>query len=244
MNQPLDNQERAKYVIICFYITLGAYALMLVSDYMEYQLLSTRFFGMDEATANDQRQSIIGLLSLGAQIALIITFIQWFRRAYHNLHKIGERDLLTSEGWAAGAWFVPILSLFRPYQIMVEISKRTKSFVLRNDNNVEFDNSEIRISDNKSDLRIILLWWISWIVTSIASNISFQITRNGVDVDTFIYSNVVGMFSDAVGIISIIFAIKMVKSSQNDQNRLLNAWKNQKSETTSFVLHDSDEILI
>ncbi len=49
----------------------------------------------------------------------------WFRRAYFNLHQ-KVSYLSHSEGWAAGSWFVPIVNLYRPYQIMKEIYVETK----------------------------------------------------------------------------------------------------------------------
>jgi len=55
----------------------------------------------------------------------VITFIMWFRRAYFNLHQ-KVNHLSYSEGWAAGSWFVPIINLYRPYQIMKEIYIETK----------------------------------------------------------------------------------------------------------------------
>jgi hypothetical protein len=44
-------------------------------------------------------------------------FIAWFYRAYKNLRRLGVQNMRYRLGWAIGAWFVPILSLFRPKQI-------------------------------------------------------------------------------------------------------------------------------
>jgi Domain of unknown function (DUF4328) len=44
-------------------------------------------------------------------------FIWWFRRVYGNVAALGARDFRFGHGWAVGAWLVPILNLFRPFQI-------------------------------------------------------------------------------------------------------------------------------
>ena len=47
--------------------------------------------------------------------------IAWTRRLYRNLAPLGARGLRFSEGWAVGAWFVPLLNLVRPKQILNDI---------------------------------------------------------------------------------------------------------------------------
>ena len=42
-------------------------------------------------------------------------------RAYTNLHSLGMEPLRLRAGWAVGGWFVPILNLVRPKQIMSDI---------------------------------------------------------------------------------------------------------------------------
>ncbi|MPZ89353.1 MAG: DUF4328 domain-containing protein [Nitriliruptorales bacterium] len=49
-----------------------------------------------------------------------ISFIWWFRRAYGNLPALGHARH-HGVGWSIGAWFVPILNLFRPKQIAIEL---------------------------------------------------------------------------------------------------------------------------
>jgi Domain of unknown function (DUF4328) len=48
-------------------------------------------------------------------------FIAWFSRAYQNIERLGARDLRVKHGGAIWSWFVPILGLIRPKQIMNDI---------------------------------------------------------------------------------------------------------------------------
>jgi hypothetical protein len=60
----------------------------------------------------------------GEGIVLLVAavlFLLWFRRAYRNLEALGARRLRFSGGWAVGAWFVPLLSLVRPKQLLNDV---------------------------------------------------------------------------------------------------------------------------
>ena len=115
-----DNTGRSKAI---YYIMLGVIfldVLHLTSQFLQYQLLTTNggVFSEAEAQANNLRVQLVAILVLIIRLASIIVFIMWFRRAYNNLHKIGVPHLEFSEGWGAGAWFVPFINLARPYTIM------------------------------------------------------------------------------------------------------------------------------
>jgi hypothetical protein len=60
----------------------------------------------------------------GAAIAALLTllataavFITWFARVVNRLHAARPNEFRYGAGWAIGAWFVPVLNLFRPKQI-------------------------------------------------------------------------------------------------------------------------------
>ena len=54
-----------------------------------------------------------------------IVFLLWLHRCYVNLVELGARDLRFTPGWAVGYWFVPVLNLFRPKQILDELWRAT-----------------------------------------------------------------------------------------------------------------------
>lgn len=112
-----NNKLRARNLIIIFSIIFILNIIAIISDLMQYSMLnSLEGFTIEEAELNDLRQSIIGIIMFSVYVCCYILFILWFRRAYYNLHQV-VKHLEHSEGWAAGAWFVPILNFFRPYHI-------------------------------------------------------------------------------------------------------------------------------
>lgn len=155
MNTIRPNEQRANIAILMVWIVLAMEVISLFSNYFQYDLLNQVSDGnpllMDDANANDSRVQLIAVLYLMVFIVSGITFIMWFRRAYFNLHN--RVDFLEySEGWAAGSWFVPIMSLFRPFKIMKEIYQ----VLLR-----ILHKKEIKTNVSTQFLG---WWWFLWVV--------------------------------------------------------------------------------
>jgi hypothetical protein len=73
------------------------------------------------AAANDSRQAAISSLRTLTYFATAISFLAWMYQSHKTLPLLGARSLQYSPGWAIGSFFVPFLSLFRPYSVMSEI---------------------------------------------------------------------------------------------------------------------------
>jgi hypothetical protein len=250
MNRILDNKERAKNLIIGFYVMLGVYVIVLVSDIMEYQLIHGDWATLlQNADANDQRQVLIAILMFIVNVVLIVLFIQWFRRAYHNLHKAGEKNLASSEGWAAGWWFIPIANWFMPYRIMREIWDRTKNY-----GNADIDDLTGELTDNydvsadagseevsNDSVSLVNAWWAFWIISNVIANISAQIVMRTSELESIQFASLLGIISDVTGVAAIFFAVRMIKNSQIHQNRFFKAVKN--NDKSTFGISKSDDIL-
>lgn len=63
---------------------------------------------------------IVGLIAMVPMILYIVYWMMWVFRTYRNLPALGAGPLRFSPGWAVGYYFIPILHLFRPYQVMRE----------------------------------------------------------------------------------------------------------------------------
>jgi L-lactate permease len=71
--------------------------------------------------AADTRLGILALAILTTLLATAPVFVVWFQRLYRNADALGATGLRFSRGWAIGAWFVPVLNLWRPKQIADDI---------------------------------------------------------------------------------------------------------------------------
>ena len=53
----------------------------------------------------------------------VVVFLMWIHRSYRNLPALGAKELKQTPGWAVGGFFVPIMNLFHPFQVVREIWK-------------------------------------------------------------------------------------------------------------------------
>lgn len=170
------NQQRAKLAILFVWAVFGIKMIVLISDVMQYSLLKSMVNGElvteQEKIANDVREAIISLFYLVIFIGSIITFIQWFRRAYFNLGLLSN-NLSTTDGWASGAWFIPIMSLYRPYQMMKEMFIVT-NIILK---------TKVEGYKSMPSVKTVGVWWAFWIISNILGNIVAQIQLNATAVE-------------------------------------------------------------
>jgi hypothetical protein len=73
------------------------------------------------ADANDTRQQAIGAAQFALYLVTAVVFLTWVHRANRNARALGAKDMRFTPAWAVGWYFVPIMSLWRPFQAMREI---------------------------------------------------------------------------------------------------------------------------
>jgi hypothetical protein len=187
-------------------------AVMLASDYQQYQLALRMIAGANVADAelesNDARQMALGLIHFLLFIAGAIIFVIWFYRVHANLEPLGARHLIYTSGWAAGSWFVPILNLFRPVQIAQEIWRNSDP---------EAIGPGDRYRDTSGNSTLIGFWWAMWIFTNILSNISVRMAWAVNSPESLRSATVMSMVDAAVTIPAALLAIAVVSAIDSRQ---------------------------
>lgn len=121
--QPLiDTRTLAK-------LAMGAVAVSALVEAVESILLarlisdlsSMNFWKVFTIGQQMENVKVMERVSLVTSILAGIVFITWFYYSYRNLARLGKA-LNHDAGWAIGAWFVPILNMFRPYAIYAEMA--------------------------------------------------------------------------------------------------------------------------
>ncbi len=208
------NEKRSKIAIVLIWICLIVYLFSFFSSFLQYRLLTQISFGVqiaeDILEQNDTREQVIMLVTFIVNIISAVTFIQWFRRAYFNLH-ILVPNLTFTEGWAAGSWFVPMISFFRPYQIMVELYNKT----------IEKLEERKLIENQDFDISFLKLWWALWILVFVIDLKRFVISRTDI-IDSLIQNTIIDMFQCLVYIPLSLLTIKVIKEYSNFENILFN----------------------
>jgi|GEM_PF-313897 len=199
-----SNQKRSEVAVYLVAMVLGIEVISLILDLFQYELLSSASKGVvitaETANLNDISQQITAIVFLIVYAISAFTFIQWFRRAYFNLH-LKVKKVAHTESWAAGSWFVPIINLSRPFQIMKELFHKTEKLLYSS--NVDFKKTEKFV--------ILNWWWGLWITSNIVGQFVYRYTSHAETIDQFIYSTIASIFGSLIGIPLAIITIIMIK---------------------------------
>ena len=208
-----DNTARAKQIISIFWVMLGITIVDMASLAWQYMLIKDAANDLGNADmeaigVSDTLRQIVVIVNLMIFILAIVFFIMWFRRAYYNLHELPWHNARYTEGWAAGSWFVPVINLWWPYQIMVDIWRGTQN-ALRD-----------RLGEPQPTT-IIGWWWALRLISGIFGNISARVTMNADGIDELITATQLELISDVLTIPAIIVTIVMIQRTSNFEKELL-----------------------
>lgn len=192
------NDQRAKMAIVLITLVSIILIISILFDFLQIVLLKNPY-SIIEAEENDFRQQVIGILLVVFYITSVVTFIQWFRRAYFNLH-IKANNLEYTEGWAAGSWFVPIVNLFRPYRIMNELYLETQKILSQSNPKYKTIVST----------QFVGIWWTMWIISNLIDRVSTKLTLKAETIEELTTSSLVSIFSSSFTILLAGITIKVI----------------------------------
>ena len=209
-----DNTARAKQIISIFWIMVGLTITNMGALGWRYFLLTDvqanpDNIDMNMINASDTLIIVINIAHIIIVILSIFFFIMWFRRAYYNLHMLPWHNARYTEGWAAGSWFVPIINLWWPYQIMIDIWRGTQNALKE------------RLGEPQS-AAIVGWWWTLHLITSFYNNISTRIGWDAEqDIDSLLTSTKVDFIGEILSIPAIIITIMLIQRTNNFERELM-----------------------
>lgn len=209
-----DNGKRARSAIILLWIMAGIYILSALSAALQFKMWWSSFDApvhVNIVLANNARQTIMGWVAEVGMIVSAVFFIRWFRRTYRNLHVIDGSYLSYSEGWAAGAWFIPILNWVRPYRIMREICEHTSEHAGR-------INS--KYADSSKLLNLVGGWWALWIIAPIIQRAAGFMALNTIVIKLLLLATGMIFIADVMRAISALLAIRIIKKVSEAEQEL------------------------
>ena len=76
---------------------------------------------------NDRRQRLVEVLGMVLFIATAVVMFKWIYRSNHNARQLGAQGMRFTPGWAVGWFFVPVMQLWKPFQVVKEVFQASQN---------------------------------------------------------------------------------------------------------------------
>ena len=210
-NNYKDSSSLTNWVKYMLYAQIAVAIISMGSNFLEYQLLSDYQNGVYtsqeqavvDGEASDQRQQIVGLIYLAVFIVSGFLILRWIHRANYNARQLGAKDMEFTPGWSIGYYFIPILTLWKPFQAMKEIWKASHKPA-----NWSTENAG----------SILGLWWFLWIVTNMLGQAVFRMSTGTEELQELMNLNIITQVSDALAIPLALVTLSIINSIYQAQS--------------------------
>jgi len=173
--QSADIAKLTAMLKVCLWLSAGVAAALAVFAVMQLQsmdALQQARFASDDAASRavatyDFGVMIVGLLQLVLFVGVAVLFLRWIYRANDNARRLGAEGMRFTPGWSVGWYFIPIASLWKPYQAMKELWLASRN---------------PRDWQNQTRGAVLPWWWLFWLLGTIVVFNASQPTAAAVDV--------------------------------------------------------------
>ncbi len=210
--RPLDG--RARWATAGIAAVLAVDVVRIWSDWLEVKLVDKLLANeldltlLDDLDANDDRQLAIAIVRVVVYLASAVLFIRWFHAAYSNITSVGVAAHRFGRGWAIGAWFVPILNLWRPKQIANDIWRAGA---------LDLPTANVNSLAAQPVAALVTVWWAVWIVSGVLENVVGSAAFDEDTIETRSMSQF-DMFSAGVEIVACVLAIAVIRRTTTRLN--------------------------
>jgi hypothetical protein len=202
----LDPAGLTKFLQRLLWISVLIACVALVDDIAEFLQVQVGQLSPDQVASNDPVQGFIGLLQSGLGILTGIIFLKWIYRSYKNIQGFGAQGLRFSPGWAVGYYFIPILSLIRPVQVMNEIWRAS---------------DDPRDWPKRPGSWLIASWWTLFLVYTGITQISLELAIQASTNDQWTLAAVLAILGDFFSIPLSLAALRLVTEIYRRQRTLV-----------------------
>jgi len=239
MNGLKPNEQRAKIAISTIWVTLIITAIILtlnivVAAVTVITLNSSEGYLSSPHPIVDIISYIgkfLGYLYLFTLLLCVISFIRWFRIAYHNLEVL-TGECMYDNSWTVKGCLIPFLNLYRPYEMMKELYQKTDRYLFEK----HFLTGEDDPYAERLRLRSVKRWWISVILFSTIFFLSVFLRFSTLSHNDWIFTySLIISFIYFLNVIFIIFAgiqtIFIIRNYQKEETFIFNILQKENEHT-------------
>ncbi|HEX9061166.1 MAG TPA: DUF4328 domain-containing protein [Clostridia bacterium] len=210
--QPVFNSNKilSKSILILTILFVTISLFSIVADFFQFSLIADLKEGLHKELidSNDSRQGVIAILNLFILIPLMVVFYTWVNRSNKNLSALGVKNKIFSSGWSVGWFFIPVMSIYKPCQVMKEIWNESTRVKIKIDN---YDYTK------KAPSGTVVLWWIVWVIDTYFSSFVLRYSIMIRTLDSLYNLTIMYVISSTLNIVNFIFTAYLVHKITNYQ---------------------------
>jgi hypothetical protein len=192
MIKPLSSRWVTRLLIALIVVE----SLSWVSSAMQLHLLNNLPVTEEAATANDNREALMGIAFLVTYIVTMVFFGCWIVSAHKTVRSLGAEGMTISPGWAVGYYFIPFINLVRPYTAMKELWMASV---------------DPQHASSQTVPSFLSGWWALWIINGVVGQIIFRMSKNAEGIEMLKVLTVMNLVGGVLGVALSLVAIKLVK---------------------------------
>jgi hypothetical protein len=148
----------ARVVVVAMAIGLCVAAIATIAVLVQVRTANVELADIgpvapDRLAAVDERLTALSRAIQLVDLVGVGLLAVWTRRLYGNLRHLGFNELRFREVWALGGWFVPLVNLVRPKQILNDIWRSG-----------EPEPRPVEACEQQPVSNLLHWWWFFWIV--------------------------------------------------------------------------------
>ncbi|MCK9487419.1 MAG: DUF4328 domain-containing protein [Dehalococcoidia bacterium] len=162
-----------------------------------------RRVSFEELETSDNLVAMASLLGVGAALFGAVTFLMWLHLAWVNVERRGFGGVRWSASWAVGWWFIPIMNLFRPYQVMSTLWRASQ------DPTDNPGSTQWAVSGTSA---LVGWWWALYLGSSVVGGMFSSVrAEETIDFQTWLGADLFLIVAFAMQIAAGVLAIQIVR---------------------------------
>ncbi|MEZ4268845.1 MAG: DUF4328 domain-containing protein [Myxococcota bacterium] len=190
----------ARRWLIAFAVLCG---LAAVSSAMQWTLLRDALIGAmsdESADANDTREAVVGIAHFVVMLCTYVVVGRFLYRTSQRLHAVAGASMEFTPGWTIGWFFVPVASLFKPYEAVREMWQ------------VSAPPAEGRLPSATDVPAAFRWWWGLWLVDSVFSIAVLRSSADSTTIEGLMTTSVLDGISALLALAAVFPTLWLVRN--------------------------------
>ncbi|MEV5954359.1 DUF4328 domain-containing protein [Streptomyces sp. NPDC051987] len=122
-----------------------------------FRAVALRDHYLHPTDASQHRSGLISMVFVYLMTLATVLFLVWLARSRRNAHESAHEAAVPSTGWMIGAWFIPVVNLFAPRRIVLDIGRAGS------------------VSWEKRETTLVNLWWAAWVAHALVALVASRV---------------------------------------------------------------------